>query len=225
MTICFSIRKPAFIVTGTDVLAQNKITHISEVQKKFLVNTKRNVVVLVSGSWLLQKPKPDPRELLINGMNEIISKYDTMINISKKLLELINSSYEKTDKVELQLQLCGFDGKIPHIFSLSRNFEIIQDYQLYLTGAPAILDYIKTEEGKSQVAVLNQMIPNVQIVQESVRKLLTKAIDYENKKAIANGEKIKTGGGINIVTVFPNRIFWSDPKADSKDDLYQLKIR
>lgn len=198
------------------------------ITKKFLINTNRNLVVLISGSFLIDKPRPEPRELLINGMDETITKKDTMLAVSKKLLQLVSKTYEKTDKVDLNLQVCGFDGRIPRIYVVS--FKIgttgkIEEVGFCLTGAPAILDYGRTRDGKSRIAILRQMVPNAQIVQENVRKLVANAIDYENKTAIANGEKPRTGGGINIVTVFQEALIWTDPKADSKDDQYQVGVR
>jgi hypothetical protein len=51
------------------------------------------------------------------------------------------------------------------------------------------------------------------------------ATEYENKSALAKGEKPTTCGGINIVTVFPNDIGWSKPRYDSTDDPYKISLR
>ncbi|MGA3061262.1 MAG: hypothetical protein ABSD92_12965 [Candidatus Bathyarchaeia archaeon] len=226
MTICFSIKKPNFIVTGTDVLAENTITHNSMAYKKFLVSVQRNFVVLISGSFNIDASKPEPRALLINRMDKIVTKNDTMLAVAKKLSQLINGTYSKTDIVKYHLQICGFDGKTPHIYATSYEVgDSIDDCNFCLSGAPNILDYGKTNEAKSSIAILKQMVPYPDIIQDYVRKFMGRAIEYENKIAKEKGEKPKTGGGINIVTVYPNGLAWVQPRYDSTDDPYKIGLR
>jgi hypothetical protein len=224
VTICFSIKKSTFIVTGTDALAENTITHTSVIQKKFLVNPKRNFVVLFSGSFLIDKPAPEPRELLVTKMDEIITKNDTMLMIAKKLSQLMINTYKNMGKAIFDLQICGFDSKFPHIYAVS-NRDCTGDLWFCLTGAPDILDYGNTKEAQNHISLIGKLVPFPEIIQKEVRKFVTDAITYENKTALSKGEKPKTGGGINIVTVSQNNIIWSDPRADSKDDIYQIGIK
>lgn len=219
MTVCFSFGEPTFIVTGTDVLAGNRVTHGNIILKKFFINTKRNFVVLLSGGWMIDpSSSADPREILLCNLDASIEKKDTILAISKKIFNLLNKSYSDNDDVYINLQVCGFDGKMPRIYCFSNRSFDIRSARSFLTGAPDVLEFGKTEEFKNHLRRLECTIPHPEIIQDSVRKLMTQAIDYENKKAIARGENPKTGGGVNIVTVTQNEMGWSKPRFDSEDD-------
>jgi hypothetical protein len=225
MTVCFSFKEPGFIVTGTDVLGWNRVAKCNHTMKKFFANTKRIFVVLMSGSWLLeQSSDPDPRVLLVNDLDAIINKRDTMKVVSRKIFDLFKKSYSKPIILRLSFQVCGFDGKVPRIYSFFSNNYDAPDARYCMTGAPYILEYGKTEEFKNYINVLKRTIPERGIIQEYVRKLVIQAIEYENKKAISNGERPTTGRGINIFSVDPYGFYWPEPRYDSKDDLYQIEI-
>ena len=89
----------------------------------------------------------------------------------------------------------------------------------YFSGSPSIQYLGETENVRRLWNTLVQTTPNPDIIQERVRKFMDQVVFLENEMAITKGEQPTTGGGINIVTVFPKGIFWSNPKYDSKDDL------
>jgi hypothetical protein len=60
VTVCFSIKKPNFIITASDVLAEDPTTQTLFTNKKFFINSKRNMVMLLSGGWVLDDSDPDP---------------------------------------------------------------------------------------------------------------------------------------------------------------------
>ena len=144
---------------------------------------------------------PDIRHLLLTGIDSLVNENNRLLDISRKILELEQKTFSGTDDVFCRLQICGFDNNIPRIYFVEP--KIIRDVQYCLTWAEGITEYGMTVKGKSQINVLNQMIPNEQILEEKVRQFMTEAIAYENNKAKERGEKPKTGGGINIVTVYP----------------------
>jgi hypothetical protein len=220
MTVCFSIKKPGFIITASDVLALNITTKEKYIRKKFCVNVKRNFVILMSGSYGYDS---DPRKLFIEQIDKKIDKRDSMLTVSKKISDLINISYSQTpEKIDLQLQTCGYDGNTPHTYVVFPKKSIIEEHSTCVTGAQYVIDYTEINEGKRQMHFLNSLIPKEEIVITNVRRFMSNIIVYENDRAIKNGENPQTGGGINIVIVYPDKLAWVTPRFDSKDDPYKL---
>lgn len=223
MTICFSLKKTQFITTASDVLARNQTTKEIYTHKKFYINLKRNIVILISGSFFRDEKTPEPRKVFIEQLDKKINKRDSMLSVSKKILSLIHTTYSKCpEKINLQLQICGFDGNTPHTYIVFTKKSGIQEYTANMTGTQRVVDYSKTNEGKRRMRALISLIPNVEIVAENVKRFISDVIAYENDKAKENREDPQTGGGVNIVVVFPDRIAWVPPRIDSKDDPYKL---
>ncbi len=218
------MRTPNFIVTGTDVLVRD-IKGMEHFYKKFIVNTKRNFVILFSGHFVLSDAsKPDPRKLLIEGINKTVNRSDPLIEVSRKVLQLIAKTYSQKDTVDLQMQFCGFDGNIPRIYLVMTKENPLKDLRSCLTGAQRVMDYARTTEGQRQICLLKSLIPEKEILSQKVRQFMDNVIKYENERAKESGEKPMTGGGVNIVTVDPKTLFWSQPRFDSKDDPYQIHL-
>jgi hypothetical protein len=223
VTICFSLKKTQFITTASDVLARNQTTKEIYAHKKFFINVKRNIVILISGSFFRDEKTPDPRKVFYEQLDEKINKRDSMLSVSKKILSLIHATYSNCpERIDLQLQICGFDGNTPHTYIVFTKNDSIQEHTATVTGTQRVVDYAKMNESKVRMHALISLIPNVEIVAENVRRFISHAIAYENDKAKENGEEPQTGGGINIVVVFPNEIAWLSPKIDSEDDPYKI---
>ena len=223
MTICFSLKKPQFIITACDVLARNQTTKEIYTHKKFCVNVKRNIVILISGSFFHDKKTPDPRKVFIEQLDKKINKRDSMLSVSKKILSLLHTTYSSSpERINLQLQICGFDGNTPHTYIVFTQKDRIQEHTANMTGTQRVVDYSKTNEGKRRMHALISLIPHVEIVAENVKRFISHVINYENNAAKENGEEPQTGGGINIVVVYPDVVAWLPPRIDSKDDPYKL---
>ncbi len=223
MTICFSLRKPQFIITASDVLARNQTTKEVKTEKKFCANEKRNIVILISGSFFRDEKTPDPRKVFVEQLDKKINKRDSMLSVSKKILDLLHTTY--AEKIDIQLQICGFDGNTPHTYIVFTKNGSIQEKYASVTGTQRVVDYSKTNESKRRMHVLISLIPNLEIVAENVRRFVSNVITYENDRARENGEEPQTGGGVNLVVVFPNEIRWLFPRIDSEDDPYKVFLK
>jgi hypothetical protein len=219
MTICFSIIKKDFIVVASDALTFDAYSNSVLVCKKFIENTERNYVILKSGHFLITESLPDPRKLLSIGIRKEIRKGDSMRRVSEKIQEFCAEAYSSTTEVELQLQVCGFDGKTPHTFLIStKKHTLIEVAPNCLTGTQAVIDFSRTREGMQQKIALIQTMPIDDVIEKMVRQFVTNAIQYENQIAKNKREQPKTGCGINTLTIYPDRIVWHEPKFYSKDD-------
>lgn len=226
MTVCLSLRKPNFIITVSDTLAVNPITGNRTLNKKFFVIMKRNIVILLSGHWRLEESDdPDPRKLLIEDANKLMHKNDTLLDASNKILELIKKTYKPERDVVLQLQVCGFDDNVPRIYIiLTAKDEIHEASAVSLTGTAGIIEFGRTSEAKRKMTLLANLIPEEQILDKKVREFLSQAIHFENNWAKIKGVAPTTGGGVNTVIVYPNRIVWLQPRFESKDDPYKINL-
>ena len=159
-------------------------------------------------------------------LNSLIRKQTKEIVCSpcqKKILSLVHATYFKCpERIDLQLQICGFDDNTPHTYIVFTKEDSIQEHTANVTGTQRVVDYAKMNEGKRRMHALISLIPNVEIVAENVRRFILHVIAYENEKAKENGEEPQTGGGVNVVVVFPDRVAWLPPRINSKDDPYKL---
>jgi hypothetical protein len=223
MTICFSFQTPNFIVAGSDCLVGN-IKGEQLFLKKFIISTKRKFVILFSGNFILSDySKPDPRVLLIEEINNIVGKHDLLFEAAKKVLLYVTNTYSPTDYVDLQMQFCGFDRDIPRIYLVSTKENLSKNLQSCLTGAQGATEYARTIEGQRQICYLKSVVPPEEgILLRKVREFMDGAVNYENQKSIENNEKPKTGGGINILTLYPESFVWHAPRTDPVGDRYKI---
>jgi hypothetical protein len=160
--------------------------------------------------------------LLVKELDKYIHKNDSLLSVSKQILQLILRAYSANKRVELQFQVCGFDGIIPRSYVILTKKNLVDEVATCLTGTEIIMEFGRTKEAQRQMFALNSTIPDEQVLEQSVRQFMATAIAYENDRAKAKGEKPKTGGGVNIVIVHQNNLVWSFPRFDSKDDPYHI---
>jgi hypothetical protein len=227
VTICFSFQTPNFIITGTDVLVRN-IEGKERFNKKFIINSKRKFVVLFSGHYVLgSATRPEPRRLLIEKIDVVVSKRDPLVEVARKVMSLVEETYLPTDDIKIQLHFCGFDGNTPRIYLASTtDKKPLKNLHDCLTGDDNIIEYRNTVEGQRQICLLKSIVPQeAEILVPKVRQFIENAISYENQKAAKRGTPPTTGGGVNIVTLYPQRVVWSAPRADPQEDPYKISVR
>lgn len=163
--------------------------------------------------------------MLIKDFQKRIHKNDTVLDASRKILHLINETYEPNRDIQLQLQLCGFDGNTPQVYLIITKNGLIKPLPNGgLTGTAGIIAFGRTKQAQLNMQRLNNLIAEEDVLAEQVREFISQAISFENNWSKTRGEIPKTGIGVNIVVLYPQKVVWIQPRFNSEDDPYQLHI-